>query len=390
MNTVINPTKYASTTQLFLRSSLVAEEITRSQFREDLYPGKTINFPYATTVYLQDYTYSTDLTIEATTFTSNTYNIDQVKAATANFDPLQNLQSADMNPEDLIADEMGYQLSRNIDQYVLNTGVNNTGATVAGGALSASNVFETLTTAAATLTRQRARTGTRFAVLNPQTVAVLANADKANGFQVADATLKNGYVGETSAGFKVLVSNDLPYADTFTLATNPTAGDTFTIAGKTFKFVANGTAANAGEISISSVNVAATQAIVKNAINGTGTPGASTYIDLAVDDRRELLNMQLTCGTFGATVADTAALTSFGQMLPSGTFNSGTNLFGTETVSMLVGVMGAIDLTVQAMPEVEVNKEPKNRSYNLIATTQFGAGVFYRDKNSLVKLTANA
>lgn len=388
-NTVINPTIYANKTQMYLRSSLVGESIARSQFKADLYPGKTIEFPYATTTRIQNYSYSTDLTIDPTVSTTNTYSIDQVKAATANFDPLQNLVSNDMNIEDSVADEMGYQLSRNIDQYILQTGINGALNTVAGGTLSASNMFETLTSVGATLSRARARTGVRVAVLDPDRCAVLANTDKANGFNTADAALRNGYVGNTAAGFRVYMSNDLPYSVVLSVETNPTAGDTFTIFGKTFTFRANGTASVAGDISLGTGGsaLADTQAIIEDAINGTGSPGASTYIDLGTDDRRELLNAQISCGTFSS---DDATITCYGKMAPSETFTAANNLFGTETVSFLLGVMGAIDVTVQAVPDIEVNKEPKNRSHNLIGTTQFGAGVFYRDKASLVKLTANA
>lgn len=389
MNTVINPTKFANTTQLFLRSSLVAEMVCRSQFKGDLYPGRTINFPYVSTSRVQDYSYSTDLVIDPSVFTADTYAIDQVKAGTANFDPLQNMQSADMNAEDLVADEIAYQLARNIDQYALQLGVDNAGNTVTGGSLGAGNMFETLTSINATLSRSRARSGTRFVILDPDRIATLANADKASGFQVSDVTLRNGFVGETSAGFRVFSSNDLPYSVTLTIETNPTAGHTFTLLGKTWTFRANGTAAAAGDISLGTggTALADTQANVRAAINGTGTPGASTYIDFSDDDRNELLNAQVSAAAFSS---DDCVITSYGKMAPSETMTGTNNAFGTETVSLLAGVMGAIDLTIQSIPEIEVNKEPKNKSYNLIGTTQFGGGVFFRDQKSLVVLNANA
>lgn len=385
-NTIINPTIFSQDVQLFLRASLVAEAICRSQFRGDLYPGKTINYPYASTVRLQDYSYSTDLTIDPTTFTSDTYSIDQVKAASFNFDRFQNMVSTSMDWMGQLADEMGYELSNNIDQYALQTGINGALNTVAGGTLSASNMFEVMTSTKATLGNARAGAGTYFAVIDHNRAATLANTDKANGFNLADAALRNGYVGDTAAGYKVFVSNNLPYAVSLTLVTNPTAGDTITLQGQTWEFVANGTAAAAGEISIGG-SAAATQAIVVNAINGTGTPGASTYIDFDADTRRTLLNAQLTAATFSANVS---AITGYGILNPSAVFTSANNFFGTSTFSMLLGVMGAIDLTVQAEPEILETQEPKNFSKNVLGITQFGAGTFYRDKAKLVKLTANA
>ncbi len=385
-NTIVQTQRYAKRSQMYLRSSLVCADIAGSRFKNELYPGYTINFPYGTTVAIQNYTYSTDLVIDPTVYTSNTYNIDQIKAATANFDPLQTLTSHELNPQDLVADEMGYQLARNIDQYGLSVAIAAAANTIAGGTLSAANMFNVLTTATSTLARSRARSGTRFIVLDPPRVATLAQTNLANGFQVADAMLNNGYVGPTSAGFQVFMSNDLPYADTFSLPVQPAAGETFTIAGVTWTFVALGTANAPGEISLGA-NVAATQIIVINALNGTGAQGAATYIDVDLDTRRQLLNMQFLADAFNANVS---ALTSFGQMYPTETMANAGNVFGIETVSFIAGVIGALDLTIQSEPKVEVRYPVGNVSFNMIATTQFGAGVFFRDANSLVKITANA
>lgn len=385
-NTIVNRVAYANKTQTFLRSSLVAGEISRAQFKADLRPGQQIVFPYISQPRVQSYTASTDATIDATTMTTNGYNIDQVKISTGNYDPLQNMLTVAEDWQNDLASQMGYELSRNIDQYALNTGITAALNTVAGGSLSASNMFEALTSVNATLGRARARAGVRYVVLDHDRAAVLANTDKANGFNLADSALRNGFVGSTAAGFRVYTSNDLPYSVTLTVDTQPTNGDTITLFGKTWTCVTDGTAATAGQINIGA-NLADFQAILKTAINGTTPPSANDYIDLATDDRRDYQNGQVTCGTFAANVV---TITSYGKMAPSETFTAGTNVFGTETVSFLCGVVGALDLTVQAAPKVEVREPAANVSLNLLATTQYGAGVFYRDKASLVKLTANA
>lgn len=69
-------------------------------------------------------------------------------------------------------------------------------------------------------------------------------------------------------------------------------------------------------------------------------------------------------------------------------------MIGTETFSMLAGVMGAIDCTILRQPYVEElsvsSVGAANHSKNLIATTLFGAGVYHLRKRGLVKITANA
>lgn len=385
-NTVVNRVAYANSTQMFLRSALVGANISASKFRSNLNPGAQIVFPYVNTSYVEDYTYSTDATVQPTTMTSNGYSIDQVKVSMTNFDPLQNMLTVDKSWEDGTAQEQGYQLARNMDQYILQTGINNSLNTIAAGALNAGNIFETLTTGMATLGRARAGMGVRYAVVDHFKAKLIADSEKSSGFNTSDAALRNGFVGNSSAGFKIYVSNDLPYSVTLTLAAQPTAGDTTTVAGKTWLWVNDGTAANPGEINVGA-NLADAQAIFRTAINGTTPPSANDYIDFASDDRNELKNMQLACTAFNANVA---TITSYGQMYPSETFTSGSNLFGTEQVSCLLGVMNAIDFTAQALPRIEVRDETKNLSHNIIATTQYGAGVFYRDRAKLVTVTANA
>jgi hypothetical protein len=363
------------------------EGLCKSQFRGDLFPGKTINFPYQTPVTVANYTFSTNTTINPFVQTSNTYAVDQIKVATANYDPLQNLQGYDLSPEDQLADDMGYALSRNINQYAAGIGLAGAQSSIAAGTISAGNVFELLTSANATLTNNRARTGARFALVTPDFKAVLANCDKSNGFQMADEALKVGYVGKSSAGFGIYETQELPYTQALTLVTNPTAGDTLTIggAGVTFEFVANGTAAAAGEISIGG-SAGATQAIVVNALNGTGTPGASTYIDVDNYLRRTLTGMQLTAGAFGSNVS---AVTAYGKIAGTETFTSANNFWGTETAEILIGVEGVQDLTVQQAPEIQLRYPEANGSINMLGFTSFGSGVFYLDRGSFVAVTYN-
>ncbi len=386
INTLVSVTRFAKDSQVFLTSSLIARNICSTKFKSDLMPGRTIDFPYQSDVRVQSYTYSTDLTIDGQTATSSTYSIDQVKAATGNIDPLQNQQGHTLGLQAQISQRIGYRLAQNIDQYVINTAVGNTASTVAGGTLSASNMFEKLTDCMSTLGANEARPGSKFVILDYPRIATLAQVDKANGFNLADSTLVNGFVGNTAAGFKVYVSNNLPFTFTNTMATIPTAGDTFSFMGETWTWAASGAATAARDISIGA-NAAAAQANFILAINGTGTPGATTYIDTSTYKRRQMQGRQATASAFATNVS---TVTYFGKATPSAVFTTGTNVFGTETGSTVAGIEGAIDLTVQTEPYVDVRGETKNLSQNLIGVTQFGAGVFFLDKNSLVKFTFNA
>lgn len=388
MSTIVQTTRYANRSQANLRTNLVMAGLSGAKFKSELYPGKTIDFPYQTPTRVQDYQFSTNATIDPFVQTSNTYSIDQTKIVTSNYERLQNLQGYDLSPEDQLADDAGYQLARNIDQFAISKAISRASTVVSAGTLAAGNVFETMTSINAQLTNKRARQGKRYVVLPPDLTAILANCDKANGFKMADEALKVGFVGKTSAGFDVYESQECPYSVTLTLAANPTAGDTFTLKGYTWTFVANGTAANPGEISLGTGGsaLADTQAIVRNAINGTGTPGASTYIDLAQYDRYDLDGSQVTCGAF---TNDAAVITAYGKIDAEGDFTSGSNVFGTESGQVLFGVEGKFDLTIQSAPQIELRYPEANTSINMLATSQWGGDTFVLDRPSFAALTFN-
>jgi len=280
------------------------------------------------------------------------------------------------------AEEMAYQIARNIDQYGLTTYLGDAAGTVTGGTLTSSTLFSKLNDVMSTLTRQRAGAGVPFAILDAERISLLAQIDVGNGFNRADSALKNGWVGDTSAGFKVYVSNDLPTAVTLTCDTIPTAGDTFTLLGHTWTLVADGTAAAAGEVNVGA-NVADFKTIFVKLVDGTTS---TDYVDVSTDQRREYQNAQIDAATF---VGDDCAITAYGKIGASETFATATNVFGTETSQLLFGMTGAPSLVVQSEPEVVEKEEPKNMSKNILATAMYGADVFHRDKQRLVKMTIN-
>jgi hypothetical protein len=183
----------------------------------------------------------------------------------------------------------------------------------------------------------------------------------------ADQTLQHQFQGY-AAGFKVYVSNNLPSSVVLTLDTNPTAGNTITIYGVTWTIVANGTAANAGEISLGG-NIGTTQPIVVDAINGTGSTGVSTYIDVSVDNRRILQNNDVSATAFGTPAANKTTITASGRIAPSLVMTAGTNVFAAETTSLLFGKVGAISLGMQMMPNLYIREEPKQLARNYITHT---------------------
>ncbi len=380
------PVNFMPMVQDFLNARLVAKPICRTEFRSQLRSGQTIDWPYITDLRVQTYTPGTDLTIDNNVAVSNTMAIDQSRAATFTLDPNQQAQAEDKGVQAMLADQAAYRIGNDVDQKVLKEGATYAGSTITGGVLSAGTLYGQMTNALATLQRNNATDNTLFAVLDPETCALLAQVEVANGFNLADSALKNGFVGPSHAGFNIYNSNNLPTTTTLFIDTEPTAADTFTIAGVTWTFRAAGTAAVAGEISLDGGGtVTDTQLVVADAINGAGTPGASTYIELSVANRRKLQTAGVSCAAFGTNAA---VITGYGKLTPSETFFTATNGFNAaETGSMLFGSVGAISLGMQIMPTMYEGKEAARPESNYIIHTLFGKKVFYQDTARLVKMT---
>jgi len=384
-HSALAPVNFMPKVQAFLNQRLVATGIARTEFRAQLRSGQSIDWPYITDMRTQAYTPGTDLTIDSSTAVSDTMAIDQSRAVTFTLDPNGRAQAEDKTINAQMANQAAFRIASEIDQKILKEGIDNAGNTVTGGTLSSSTIYGKLTDSLAALQRSNAE-GTKFAVLDPERVALLAQVEVANGFNVADNALMNGFVGNSQAGFKIYMSNNLPTSVAYTMDTINVAATTTTVAGVVFTHVASGAAAAAGEISIGA-NVAANQANFVLAVNGTGTPGAATYIELSVEDRRKLQNANVSASAFASNVS---TITAAGKIGASTTSAAGTNAIGTETGSLLLGDIGAVSLGMQIQPTMASAKVPNRpMEENFAIHTLYGKKVFHRDAPRLVDMTMN-
>lgn len=379
----LNPEVWKPMVQDYLNKMLVANQISNTKCEEYLSSGDQVNFPYVSDVRVQSYTQGTDLTMDDVDATQDSLIVDQSKAATFVLDPVQEKQAlADYGAQ--LAFQSAFQLKNNIDQTLFTTIQAAANSTVAGGALAVATMLSRMNDVYAELARQNATDGELFAVVDPERAILLTQSFVANGFVEADATLRNQFRGR-AAGFNVYVSNNLPVTNTWTMPTIPVATDTMVVAGVTITWVAAAAAAAAGEVSIGA-NVAASQANFVDAINGTGTPGAGTYIEFSKEDRRKLQNAQISASAFAA---DVSTVTGFGKIGGTEAVTPADAVWGTETGDMLFGKVGAPSLAIQMSPELYIRGETKQISRNYITHVLFGTKVFNRDAFRLVNMSYN-
>lgn len=191
-----------------------------------------------------------------------------------------------------------------------------------------------------------------------------------------DVNIK-GYLGRCS-GMNIYQSNLLPSVVNLTMDTQPTANDTLTINGITWTYVAAGTAAAAGEIALTG-SLAGDQANLINAIMGTGTAGAATYIDVSAANRTALENLDIYVGTFASNVAK---ITASSTLTVSETFTAVTNIFGTVGKLAFAIKKGAINIAYQ-LNKMKVTEATQGFRSNILGEMVAGRKVFATDAKKI-------
>lgn len=285
---------YAEATQETLEKTLTAMDLAGMV---DIPNGTTKNLPLVKMRSTGNYTKYTNQTIADV----NTGN-DQIVINTT---PMVNFAIDAIDEQDdyinikpeLISDA-AYQIKKRIDgdffaevlnakwKYDANGFGLNTGTlspiTIVTGA--SQNISSTFGKAKSGLTNIGVNAGKLALCVDDFVTADLTTLGLEAGFNVADESYTRGFVGRFG-GMNTYGVSTLSGSTTLDLATNPTAGDYVVIQGVTFTFRA--VPSLPGEVDIGGT-ADATAANLILAVNGTGTPGATTYIALDDDDRARL------------------------------------------------------------------------------------------------------
>ena len=258
---------------------------------------------------------------------------------------IEEIQS-NLNLGNQIANRFAFASANHEDQYTASfarfANSNNKIGNLAPITLSSTNTYSTYTQINQKLSENNAE-GVRMLFVSPAIKRqmkldnILGSTDTGLGMRL------RGLIGEFD-GLQVMETNNLPHVKTLTVDTQITATDTMLIDGLvanttsrvgfdtntvTFTFKANAGATNPGDISIGADLAAAKQNII-DAINGTGTPGASTYIEMSTANRNSFKNAFISAST--AFVSDVINVQSSRTTAMTETFTAGTNIFGVDAV----------------------------------------------------------
>jgi len=387
---LLSPQLWSPRMQILLKKNLVGAAIANTEERATLTYGYRVHRPYAGDVYAQDYTKGTAPTFQDMEATDEYLDVDQAKIIPLYIDDIDKVQNK-YDALNKYTTRSAYRSKDAIDRKVLSTCASGAAlSNSAGVALTTANVGQYFSEAKASMFNNGVEEDAPwYTVIDGDTVSTIEQTFMFNGFKKSDDTLENGYgiaayLGDWQ-GLKVFKSQNLPTTVDIVFTDDPTADTTLIINGVTFTFRA-ALGVIAGNVLIdagSDVDVTLGTNLVA-AINGT-TPG-SIYYPLSAANRAKLENAGVVASY--AAGSNTLTLTAAGKMVIAGTQDTGTA--GTQTMSLLVGKMGGVDLVIQKDPSLEILRATDGRrGYIATTLTLFGTKMFNEGAQRTYKMTIN-
>lgn len=383
---LLSPALWSARVQVLLKNSLVGAAIANTEERAGLTYGYRVHRPYTGDVYAVTYTKGTAPTFQDMTATDEYLTVDQAKIIPMYLDDIDKIQNK-YQTLDIYSLRMAYQMRNQIDQKVLAEVSNALLGNSTAVTLDTSNVAKYFSQAKAALFNNGVEdTKPWYAVVDGDTTSLIEQTLMFNGFKVSDDALVNGYgvknyLGQWQ-GLDMYKSQNLPTSVDI-VWTQPSDAQTFILNGVTFTFKTTlGT--TAGNVQIDGGGEVDTTIGTNLVAAINGTTAGSLYYPLAAADRAKLAAQNVTASYNAST--NTLTLTAAGKMVISGTLNTAT--VGTQTMSIIIGQHGAIDLVLQKEVETEILRVTDGRKGQNITTFDlYGTKMFREGAQRTYKLT---
>lgn len=377
--------------QAVLEKSLVAMDLATMKIIPD---GTVLNIPRLAFQSTQTYTKYTDLTFADLTTASDTLTLNTNAVVTFQMDDLDEDDNY-INITPNAIRQGGVKLKERLDGDFLNQILNanfvydnaglraNTGtitpiALATGGSQNLSLVFGN---SQASLINAGVDSSRLALVVDAFTMNTINTLGLETGFDVADEAFRNsvarGYRGRF-LGMSVYVAGCLTASRVLDMATQPTAGDTVSINGQVFTFVA-AIGTTAGNVLIGA-NVDTTRASFAAALN---SPGTTTATHVAVADPSRFEGVVAT----NNDTSDTLTVVSRrGTLIASSAMTNGSNDWAAETLNCGIMEKGAIYMALRDNLKVRDAREPKQLVTNYTVLTRYGIVTPSAGKERMVRL----
>lgn len=386
---------WAKEQQTIFYKQNVAMMIADTSFKSQLSKGDTLNRPYRSANNVQVYSRGSAITIDDKTDTNEQLTVNKQFATgfyVDDFDKIQNNYDAAAN----YGKDDGVYLSNQVDADVLGEYANafsvvddgSLGGTSGNGiTLTTSNVLATIAAAKKKLMKLNIPAQDLWGVISPEFEEVLVQYGAGRDTNSGDMAQDNGFFREFY-GFKLYRSNQTSGTAVLAMATQPGAGETVTINGVVFTFVAV-IGATPGNVLIGAT-VDDTRANLAGLINNPGTTNA-TQVALSEENKR---SFQENATAVNDNVGDTLTVTfrGVGVLTVSETLAAVADIWTTTSQKQhcLFGSNGATTLVMQKDPMPQVKSVPDKLGVNILNGVLYGVKTFQDGAKRLVDVALNS
>lgn len=381
--------------QAVLEKSLVAMDLATMKIIPD---GTVLNIPRLAFQSTQTYTKYTDLTFADLTTASDTLTLNTNAVVTFSMDDLDEDDNY-INITPNAIRQGGVKLKERLDGDFLNQILNanyvydNAGLRVNSGAVTpvalatggSQNLSLVFGNSQASLINAGADMSRLSLVVDAFTMNTINTLGLETGFDVADEAFRNsvarGYRGRF-LGMSVYVAGCLTSSRVLDMATQPTAGDTVSINGQVFTFVA-AIGTTAGNVLIGAT-VDATRASFAALLNA---PGTTTATGVAVNDPSRFEGLVATDSPAGDTLT---VVSRRGTLIASSVMTNASNDWAAETLNCGIMEKGAIYMALRDNLKVRDAREPKKLVTNYTVLTRYGIVTPESGKERMVRLAVQS
>jgi hypothetical protein len=390
--------------ETFQKSLVAKESVASTRFEAVLKYGESIErvaFDFSA-VQVRTVVRGAASTIDTITDSSELLEINLEKESAFHISDGEVKQAGPLNPGEEIGKQIGRKVALDLDGRVFAQVTNATQAFDTGDLTTLTSSGTPITLNSTTVPQMASRMPAKLRARNNQEILTnmilvidsfgasdVTQYLMGKNIDIAASAFKNGYSGDVSNA-QMYVSENLMGEAVMGLATNPTAGDTFTINGVVFTFRA--VPSLPGEIDIGA-DADATRVLVAAAINNTNAYAASAgsataYFEVTAADRLLLNGIVATNDATANTV--TLVGTGTGRLILAETFTDGTDTWTKNFIHAYFGKKGAIDLVIQDMKEVEMRTTADRRGTNVFAYYLAGVKLFADGAKKFLDLHINA
>lgn len=362
------------------QKALVAKDIMNTRFEPKLRFGESVErvaFDIDGVV-VRDVSRGSASTIDPVTDSSELLTVNLEKEAAFHIPDGEMTQAGPLNPGEVIGGKIAHKVAQDLDHRCFRQ-VENAANTFDNGDLTTLASTGTAITLSSTTVPQmvaRMTAKLRYAARQEEqsNMALVVDSYAASDIEqylmgkdidIAGSVFKNGYAGVVRNA-QLYVSENLTGHATL-IVDIATADEVFTLFGVTF--TAKASPAAAGEFDVAGSADAQGQIMV-DMLNGTGTPGASSYIELSTANRNILKAAQVEASYVDAT--DTLTVRAAGRIILTTTMSGAV----TKKLHAYFGKKGAIDLVVQDMSPVDMRPTADRRGTNVFSSYLAGIKTF--------------